>query len=793
MAQPVWETPAGNLGTIAEGLFYQVPIEASDPEGGTLTYTLLAGELPAGIQLNRNGLIEGVPSPTATAQGVPTQVGEDVTSQFAVRASNTAGSLSDRTFSITVTGQDIPLFTTPAGSLGTYYTGDVFGPNRIVLKIEFTDDDPNDTLTVSIDDGELPPGLAINQDGTITGYIGVTPSLPESADPGFDVSAFAEYPFDFPARQLNRSYQFTVAISDGKNKNTRTFRIDVIARTSLSADTMQITADSESITADEEAIPVPVIANYPSNGFIGTYRHDNFFAYQIKGFDFDNQPFEFEIIEGDSSDLPPSLIFDPQTGWLRGYLNDLGATETTYQFDIIIRQAADQSVQSDPYPYSITVIGDIEVEVNWLSGTLVSGTTDVYNLGSIKNGDISTLKVEATTTLARTLLYRLSSGTQSQLPQGLQLLPSGNIAGRASFNTFCLDSGTTTFDSELQTRLDIAPTTFDMTFDFTVQLYTLDLSVNTTRRFRITLNREYNSPYQSIYIETQPPQQDRDLINSLLQNSDIFVENQLYRPDDAYFGVATSIQYVHAYSLRTADLYTYFLALQENHYRKKLVLGEIKTAQALDNNSNVLYEVVYAEIVDSGVNKQGLSPPEAVEVPYPFESNDGSTEVDYVYPNSLPNMRNRVIEYVGEDNIVLPLWMTSRQSNGSVLGYTPAAVLCYTNPGFSSRVQYQIKEQFGTQLNKIDFTVDRYILDGEMTGNWVVNEDSTDGGNWNPHPALSTTFDWDGKSVAPDSTIVENATVFDGNATKFAKPADVYPRTDANSKYLVFPKINILE
>ena len=39
MAQPVWVTPAGDLGTIAESLFFQVPIEATDSDaGGTAPY-----------------------------------------------------------------------------------------------------------------------------------------------------------------------------------------------------------------------------------------------------------------------------------------------------------------------------------------------------------------------------------------------------------------------------------------------------------------------------------------------------------------------------------------------------------------------------------------------------------------------------------------------------------------------------------------------------------------------------------------------------------------------------------
>jgi hypothetical protein len=62
MAQPVWVTPAGDLGTIAESLFFQVPIEATDPDGPKVLYSLIAGKLPEGVQVTKNGSIEGVPT-----------------------------------------------------------------------------------------------------------------------------------------------------------------------------------------------------------------------------------------------------------------------------------------------------------------------------------------------------------------------------------------------------------------------------------------------------------------------------------------------------------------------------------------------------------------------------------------------------------------------------------------------------------------------------------------------------------------------------------------------------------
>ena len=103
-------------------------------------------------------------------------------------------------------------------------------------------------------------------------------------------------------------------------------------------------------------------------------------------------------------------------------------------------------------------------------------------------------------------------------------------------------------------------------------------------------------------------------------------------------------------------------------------------------------------------------------------------------------MRDRVIDTVGQTNTVLPLWMTSKQVDGRVLGFTKAWVIAYTNPGESDRISYNIRTKFGEILNRVDFISDRYILDNQLTANWVINEDSIDGGSFAPSPPLTTTF-----------------------------------------------------
>jgi hypothetical protein len=188
MAQPQWVTPAGNLGTIPEGVFYSTPLLAVEPElGDTVYYQLIAGTLPAGIQIQQTGLMTGVPQAVVSVQGVPSQVSRDVTSKFAVRAYTQRvvngvtiiNRLADRTFELTVTGQDVPQWITPAGQIAQYFDGSLVDG----LQLEYTDVDPEDTVVVKLVAGQLPPGLALSSTGLISGFI--APNTDITAQSGF--------------------------------------------------------------------------------------------------------------------------------------------------------------------------------------------------------------------------------------------------------------------------------------------------------------------------------------------------------------------------------------------------------------------------------------------------------------------------------------------------------------------------------------------------------------------------------------------------------------------------------
>lgn len=871
MAQPVWITPAGSLGTIPEGIFYQVPLIAVEPEisilvtsvvanGTTVTYNfatqpsvpflagtavaitgfdpvgyngrytvtaattssvtvnstvtgtiatlgniqvavqfqVIAGELPAGVQVEANGLLAGVPLAVATVQGVPQEVSRDVTSKFAVRAYTETvinnikiiNRLADRTFTITVTGQDAPEFVTPAGNIATYYDGSLVEG----LQIEYTDTDPDEIVTVSLVSGSLPPGLTITSTGFISGFI--QPAVNVNALAGYsrDGQGYDEFPFDFSTRSINQNYQFTLEVSDGINTNLRTFDIFVYSRSSLTADDTEITADNTFVTADVTPVRTPIVLT--PQGSIGVVQNDNYFAFQFSGIDLDGDQFEFaafHLAPGETAGTGiPGLTLDPKTGWLYGYIPDLGQTEVTYDFYIRVFKTNNPAVFSNNYDYSLSINGSVDTTAIWLSESF---------LGTIDNGSVSTFFVAARSVANIPLLYRLQSGSDSSLPQGLQLLANGDIAGSVSFNTFALDGGLTTFDVGSRT----GETTFDLTNTFTVNAYSADGLVSVFKTFTIRVIRRYNEPYENLYIEAMPPFESRTIITNLLNNNSIFPPELIYRPADPNFGLATQVVYQHAFGLTAATIEEYVQSLELNHYWKNLTLGEIKTARALAEDGSVLYEVVYSEIIDNLVNNQGQTVGKEVVLPFTIEN-----DVNVVYPNGLVNMRDQVIDVVGQISNILPRWMVSTQANGQVLGFVPAWVICYTKPGKSGQIAYNIQTQFAEPLNKIDFEVDRYELDRLLTKNW-----DTETQNWTPSPPTITTFDY-GTIVSPDtwindleesvtwinnrldtvswsSTYTGQPTIFDGNSLQFTDPVDMYEgATQIYDKYLVFPKRNIL-
>jgi hypothetical protein len=246
--------------------------------------------------------------------------------------------------------------------------------------------------------------------------------------------------------------------------------------------------------------------------------------------------------------------------------------------------------------------------------------------------------------------------------------------------------------------------------------------VESSKSFTITVLQEFSQPTDTLYIQATPSINDRQILASLLDNDTLIPPESLYRENDQYFGKATSVIYEHAYGIYASDIEEYLVAVTQNHYWRNITLGQLKTAVAKNSAGEIIYEVVYSEVIDNLVNPSGVSIQQEIYWPRPIDLGLGpwytsitdiytsynkdlspgyytSRSPGYarrLYPNSLYNMRNRVGQVVGQvfNSTLLPLWMTSQQANGSTLGYTQAWVICYTKPGFANIIKTNIENKF---------------------------------------------------------------------------------------------------
>lgn len=877
---PNFVTPAGLIGTYydSDEVDFQFQFTEVLTDDDTVV-ELVSGQLPGGLTLEPSGLLTGYIQPTPDIDSLPgyAQSGNpyDTTPydfvsqflsknfQFQLRVTN--GKKSNlRTFEIFVYSRDqmsadddvlvdnntfitasesqerAPFIINESPSnLGIYRSQNYFAYRFIGQDYDSTDI----RYAISVNSGfGFAPGLTLdNLTGWYYGYIPdqgatentysfnivvyqATPVTP--AVNCFRTLASENGVFVQGTGQITAGQPIIFASAIGGLTANTIYYVDTVYYENIvpgdpNYNTTRFTVQGQTVTNDEAntlvTLAIEVTATSATNNRLTTFSTNSFEA---------GQPIVFSGTAFGGISTDPDTVYYVHTvnssTQFTVALSPSAATPINLTTDTG-SMLANMIVASREYPYSLTITGALDAEVTWITDS---------DLGVVDNGSTSILKVEAENRGGRVLAYRLLSGSNSSLPQGLKLLPSGDIAGRISFDTFSLDLGTTTFDESLVIIRSVQSlgTTFDSTFTFTVNAYapenvvpiysvssvsvvnggsgyssintpTIEISapigatavqatvgnvtvsggaitvvdvdesgdgytsaptvtvtqgfggsgavlaavlqrsgsrdvVSANKTFSVRVYRRYNKPYQNLYIRAMPPQQDRAIIRELLDNEDIFVPEYIFRPDDANFGKSSQVTYYHAYGLDPDNFDTYVASLYENHYFKNLILGQISTAQALDSAGNVIYEVVYSKIIDTLVNDFGESVSKIVNLPYTIiDPQDGSTLISQVYPNSLINMRNQVIDVVGQISSVLPAWMTSKQTNGRVLGFTPAWVICYTKPGRSAQIAYYIQTQFAQDLNIVDFTVDRYILDRILSKNW-----DTETQRWTPTANL-TTFD----------------------------------------------------
>jgi hypothetical protein len=265
-----WTTPAGSLGTFAERITVAIPVIATSTVGD-ISYKVIAGRLPRGLRLKGNIIV-----------GSPTEVRVFTTSRFVIRADD-GTDIEDRTFSITIDGDDIPQWITKEGFLNVGPANSYFVLDNSKVDFQLQVRDPDIIAGDKLDfyliptGGELPPGLSLSRSGKISGFtdpifaLEYTDSPTGAYDSGafdivpLDVSAggttgFDSFLYDFETfdsggsakspRRLSRFYTFIVAVSDGIHEVRRLFRIWVVTEEFLKADNTLVQVDTNLFQAD---------------------------------------------------------------------------------------------------------------------------------------------------------------------------------------------------------------------------------------------------------------------------------------------------------------------------------------------------------------------------------------------------------------------------------------------------------------------------------------------------------------------------------------------------------------
>ena len=865
MANIKWTTPEGYLGTFAENTEVSIDLEATNPVTGNLTYTLLTGELPPGLQIQSTGTIYGYPQVVTPG---------DLTarsSTFTVRARNGLGQVADRTFEILVNSIVPPVFVAtgvrgesvsssfgnidlsfanrgsgyfsanatvtlslPTGDnaepavagppylfangaikavpllkegsgytsvptikffgantvaadatvsalnrrgvedLGTYFDGD-----SINLQINLVQVSPTGSLTWKVVRGQLPPGLALTQTGLISGFA-LAPAAPGPAGSGsYDSSRYDEYVWDYEGYAEGRTYQFSVRVTDGINFVDQKYTISILDKTYFLIDNVEITADTELYTADRDGYQYPVIITQAAD--LPAARQNQNYAFKFESYysgaypvkwrvnssgpalfdqgaipspDDNNNyytivPFDNKSFDQTDLSLPSGIFIDLSSGWLLGGLGTTTARETLFDFDVIayvdvpVSTTVTSRRESAPRRFQLTVLSDTAERITW---------TTSADLGTIDNGQVSTLVIEATTNKGSALTYRVKSGQYLRIPQGLQILSNGLISGRTSFDYFSLDRNVA------QVTFDNTSNTYDASFRFSIIAEDATGEIYDEKEFFLTVRNINVKPFENLYLKALLPAGLRNVFRSIITDPVVNSDDMIYRRSDPYFGVHEDLTILAQAGIRAEQASAFIDAMSNYHYNKYINFGTIKKAVARNSDGTVKYEVLYVDVLDYNSANQvsttvsenlgsidiGFGPlsesPTVIE-DFMFVDDTVSSTDDWglvtetlidenlqqVYSNTFANMRNEIAVGVGyEYQGALPEWMTSVQpSTGQPLGFVLGLVLAYAKPGQGDKLLYRYTSSLLTSgagvsdiMGTFEFIADRYQWDRTLTVNY---------------------------------------------------------------------------
>jgi hypothetical protein len=259
---------------------------------------------------------------------------------------------------------------------------------------------------------------------------------------------------------------------------------------------------------------------------------------------------------------------------------------------------------------------------------------------------------------------------------------------------------------------------------------------------------------------------DQNIFYNIAQDPNINSVDNIFRPEDENFGMRLKPDMLMMSGLEAQTLTAFQQQMEQNHAPKTLYFGDLKTAVAKEGTATK-YEVVYIEIKDNMVNKDGVAVSSSIRLrdavakpilgprassmnatadytEYEVTTDGGlafSTSgskvryanqlsadlgvIETLYPNAVANMRSRMKSLGHKEWDYLPLWMKTTQAGDlAPLGYVMAVPVCYCKPGTSALVKKRIEDK-ALNFKNIAFTIDRYVVSTSKVATDTFTADGT--------------------------------------------------------------------
>lgn len=401
----LWTVPNGQkIKTYLEQTQVRLELPIS-PNYNDVDIELISGKLPNGLKLVGTRL-----------EGIVSEVAVDTVYDFVFRA-HWEGYFDDRSLSVVVTGPDDPRWITEQGLLpvGPNNTFFVLDNEFIDFQLVAIDDDilAGEILNYFIanDDGELPPGITLTEDGRLVGITEPLLSLDKKyREGGYDMFPYGDIPMDYgirptngfssffydsqpfdyfegtsSPRKLNRYYPFTISVTDGFAVVKRQFKIYVVGDDFLRADNTIMQSATGVFRADNTHIRNPIWVT-PRN--LGYKRANNYVTIFLDVIDNDTLvgtvSYRLEEFndDGSISELPLGLELSSVTGEISGYIPYQPAITKNYKFTVNatrIEGDFDTVIVTGTY-IEDAIIGSTRIKIAKIDLTDVDGVSDLREL-----------------------------------------------------------------------------------------------------------------------------------------------------------------------------------------------------------------------------------------------------------------------------------------------------------------------------------------------------------------------------------------------------------------------------